>query len=233
MISLKEISESVLQLMLPHTCAGCGSDQLNTDSSLCLECLHHLPATHYANKWNNPVERKFVGRLPLFAASAHYYFSKQSIIQQLMHLLKYRGYTDLGNQLGQLMGKQLIESGRFDTVDMLVPLPLSAARYKQRGYNQAMVLCEGISAASGIPVRDDILQRDSFSSSQTKKGRVDRWLNIEGSFSLSKNADIRNKHILLVDDVVTTGATLESGGAVMLREAGVLLSIATLCYVGV
>ncbi|RZM06207.1 MAG: ComF family protein, partial [Pedobacter sp.] len=135
MISIRDIREGLLQLILPHTCAGCGSDTLQVDSSICLECLHRLPATHYAHFNDNPVERKFIGRLPLQAASAQYYFFKQSIIRQLMHLLKYRGYIDLGVQLGQLMGEQLQESGRFNKVDMLVPLPLSPARMRKRGYN--------------------------------------------------------------------------------------------------
>ena len=147
----------------------------------------------------------------MIGASAQYYFTKESLMQHLMHQFKYKNNKDLGLQLGRMMGESLKKSGRFD-VDALIPLPLFPAKEKRRGYNQATVLCDGMAEYMNIPVLNDVIVRPQFTETQTKKGRIERWLNMEGKFILKNSAAIRNKYILLVDDVVTTGATLEACG---------------------
>ena len=149
-------------------------------------------------------------------------------MQHLMHQFKYKGNKELGFQLGKMIGEQLKKSGRFE-VDALIPLPLFAVKQKRRGYNQATVLCEGMSEAMNIPVWDNIIQRPQHTDTQTKKGRIERWKNMEGKFILSNPGIIRNKHLLLVDDVVTTGATLEACGNELLKGENVRVSLATLC----
>jgi ComF family protein len=225
---LKEMKESLLHFFFPHTCCGCGNDILPEDSTLCLHCLHHLPETCFEWHPSNPVEKMFWGRLPLMAASAQFYFTKESLVQHLMHLLKYKGNKELGIQLGRIMGEQLKKSGRF-RADALIPLPLYPAKEKRRGYNQATVLCEGMSQVMQVPVLDQAVQRPEHTETQTKKGRVERWKNMEGKFILSDPGSLRNKQVILVDDVVTTGATLESCGLELLKVPGLQLSIATLC----
>lgn len=145
-----------------------------------------------------------------------------------MHQFKYKNNKDLGLQLGRMMGEQLHKSGRFE-VDGLIPLPLFPVKERRRGYNQATVLCEGMAKAMNIPVLDKVITRPQHTETQTKKGRIERWRNIEGKFILADADALRNKHLLLVDDVVTTGATLESCGNELLQGENVRLSVATLC----
>ncbi len=228
MIRLKEIKDSFLHLLFPHICTGCGSDILNEQTVLCMRCIDAMPETNFEIHPNNPVEKIFWGRLPLAGATAQFYFTKESLMQHLMHQFKYKGNKDLGLQLGRMMGEQIQESGRF-AADALIPLPLFPAKEKRRGYNQAMVLCEGMAEAMQIPVLDKVIIRPQHTETQTKKGRIERWKNMEGKFILAKPDAIRNKHLLLVDDVVTTGATFEACGNELIQADNVRLSVASLC----
>lgn len=146
-----------------------------------------------------------------------------------MHAFKYKNDRDLGFQLGCLMGHAILESERTDPA-ALVPLPLYPSKEKKRGYNQARVLCEGIAEVTGWPILDKAVTRNRHTDSQTHKGRIERWKNMEGNFSLQQEALLENRHLLLVDDVLTTGATLEACGEVLLTAYGTRLSLATLCY---
>lgn len=229
MVSYKELKSSILHILFPHVCDGCGSDIIDVESSLCIKCIAELPETNFHLHANNPVEKIFWGRLPLVSATAQYYFIKESMMQRLMHELKYKGNRELGKQLGRLMGYDLQKTNRFRKVDYLVPLPLFASKEKRRGYNQATVLCEGIAEVVNTEIAKDVIVRTQYTETQTKKGRIERWQNIEGKFELIKPEKIRNKNILLVDDVITTGATLEACGQEILL-ATPKLSIATLCY---
>jgi len=146
-----------------------------------------------------------------------------------MHQLKYKGNKDLGLQLGRLMANALKNATRFNEIDALVPLPLFPSKEKKRGYNQSTVLCEGMAEILSVPVLDKVITRPQHTETQTKKGRIERWRNIEGKFQLIDPKAIQNKHLLLVDDVVTTGATLEACGNELLAAENVKLSVATLC----
>lgn len=229
MIRFREIKESILHVVFPHVCDGCGSDLLNIESRLCIRCIASLPETNFEIHPNNPVEKDFWGRIPIVNASAHLYFTKESLVQHLMHQLKYKGNKELGLQLGRLMGNALKSADRFNKIDALIPLPLFPSKEKKRGYNQATVLCDGIAEILNIPVLNNVITRPQHTETQTKKGRIERWRNIEGKFQLVDPLKIQSKHILLVDDVVTTGATLEACGNELLKADNVKLSIATLC----
>lgn len=151
-------------------------------------------------------------------------------MQHLMHQLKYRGNKELGLYFGRLMGHALVKTNRFRFVDALVPLPLFPSKEKKRGYNQATVLCEGIAEVMEKPILKDVIIRTTHTDSQTKKNRVQRWQNMEGRFELARPEAIKGKHLLLIDDVITTGATLEACGAELLEAENTQLSIATLCF---
>jgi len=228
MISAKEIKDSFLHLLFPHTCAGCGTDLLDKESMLCIRCVAGLPETNFSVHAGNPIEKMLWGRIPFTGATATYYFSKESLIQHLVHQFKYKGNKDLGLQLGRLLGKYLVQSDRFNA-EALVPLPLFEVKEKRRGYNQATVLCDGIAEIMKIPVLKNAIIRPQHTDTQTKKGRLERWRNMEGKFVLQDEKAIANKHLLLVDDVITTGATLEACGTELLKGNNVKLSIATLC----
>jgi ComF family protein len=229
MVSYKEVKNSILHILFPHVCDGCGSDIIDEESSLCMKCIAEMPETNFHLHSGNPVEKIFWGRLPIVGATAQYYFIKESLMQHLLHQLKYKGNKELGKQLGRLMGYDLQKTDRFNKVDFLVPLPLFPSKEKRRGYNQATILCEGIAEVMNVEILRDVITRTQFTETQTRKGRIERWQNMEGKFELVKPEKIHGKNILLVDDVITTGATLEACGHELL-QASPKLSIAALCY---
>lgn len=151
-------------------------------------------------------------------------------MQRLMHAFKYDGNQELGAYLGQLMGQSLVLSNRFSYLDALVPLPLFKSKERTRGFNQAKILCDGIAGVLGVPILNHVVQRTVHTDSQTKKGRIERWQNMEGRFALCDGQQLEGKHILLVDDVITTGATLEACGKEIMKQNNVQVSIATLCF---
>ncbi|HJU45392.1 MAG TPA: ComF family protein [Chitinophagaceae bacterium] len=229
---LKTISHALLHLFFPHVCIGCGSDIVSRETLLCLRCLNDLPETNFHAHEDNPVEKIFWGRLSIHAATSQFYFTKGSLIQHLMHQLKYRGNKELGLQLGKLMGSYLKDTERFNDVQALVPLPLHPSRERHRGYNQSVVICNGLAEAMGIPILKNIVIRTHNTETQTKKNRIERWQNIEGKFELKRSDAIAGKHVLLVDDVITTGATLEACGSELMKAGCSSVSVATLCYAG-
>ena len=179
---------------------------------------------------NNIVEKIFWGRLALTAGMSEFYFTKGTLIQKLIHEFKYKSNIEVGLYLGGLIGHSFLNSNRFATIDALVPLPLFADKEFKRGYNQATILCNGMSIVMNVPVMKNNAVRKRFTETQTKKHRSERWQNVEGSFEINNPQELRNKHILLVDDVVTTGATLEACGTEILNIEETKLSIATLAY---
>jgi ComF family protein len=226
----RDTGDALFHLAFPHICEGCGCGIPDPSQLLCLSCLATLPQTSFHLHGNNPVEKLFWGRLAITHATSQYYFTKASLMQRLMHQLKYKGNKEAGLYMGRLMGQALSASNRFLYTDVLVPLPLHRSREKQRGYNQATLLCQGISEIMNKPVLINAVGRTIQTESQTKKGRISRWQNIEGRFELLRTGDIKDKHVLLVDDVVTTGATLEACGRVLIEGGINKLSIATLCF---
>ncbi|MFC4231177.1 ComF family protein [Parasediminibacterium paludis] len=231
MISLlKSYINSFSHLIYPHNCEGCGTDVLNDDSYLCAKCLHDLPITGFVATANNPVEQSFYGKLQVEAAASGFYFHKDGLVQHLVTQLKYKNHQEMGVFLGKLIGHQLSATDRFDSVDVLVPLPLNHRKEDKRGYNQATLICEGISQTWPKLICTDVVKRTIFTESQTSKTRIDRWQNMEGVFELSNANSIAGKHVLLVDDVTTTGATLEACGCEILKAPNTTLSIVTVAF---
>ncbi len=228
MQALISILNDALNLFYPHLCPGCGSDIIDHKQILCWHCSGQLPHTLYAQYANNPVEKIFRGRLPVCAAHSEFYFSKDSLVQNIVHQIKYKGNSKLGLFLGKLTGSSINNSSRFPDIDCIVPLPLFPEKEKKRGYNQSFIIAKGISEAINSPVITGNVVRKKYTETQTKKHRPDRWKNVEDSFYINAPKNFINKKILLVDDVITTGATLESCGTVILQIEGVSLYIATL-----
>ncbi len=227
MFTVKHIISDGFQLFFPHYCLGCGSDLLADTNLLCIRCISILPHTGYETKENNPVEHIFRGRVNLRAASSQFYFSKGQLVQALIHQLKYKGNTTVGEWMGTVMGRSLLQSGRFSNTDYLVPLPLYADKEFKRGFNQAEVICRGMAQVMQIPLLSKHVIRQRPTETQTKKHRAERWENVEGSFAVKNPALLHGKNILLVDDVITTGATLEACTQCLLHVPGVQVSLAT------
>jgi ComF family protein len=195
-----------------------------------MHCINRLPVTGFHMHANNPVEKIFWGRMPVTAAASFLYYSKDSLLQHIVHALKYKGNKELGLFIGRKMGELLFQTHRFSDIEALVPLPLFAARERKRGYNQATVLCEGMAEVLALPIFKQVIQRQTSSATQTNKNRIDRWLNMQGKFELKQPDTIAGKHILLIDDVITTGATLEACGQELLTAANTRISIMTMAY---
>lgn len=217
-----------LHFLFPHQCPGCGSDVVKKDKFLCWRCMQDLPYTRFASLANNPVEKIFWGRIRIHSAMSLLYFAKNSIVQNIIHQFKYQNQQGLGVFLGNLMGIGLLESDRFSQVDYLVPLPLFSQKEQMRGYNQSELLCKGIHEVIPIPILSGVVQRESPTESQTRKHRTERWQNVAAAFTVSNPSALENKHILLIDDVVTTGSTLEACGLEILQYKNIQLSVATL-----
>jgi ComF family protein len=195
-----------------------------------MHCINRLPVTGFHHHAGNSIEKIFWGRMPVTDAASYLYFSKDSLLQHIVHELKYKGNKELGLFMGRKMGEVLLQTHRFQNIDALVPLPLFAARERKRGYNQALILCMGIAEVLSLPVLDKAIRRHTLSETQTNKNRIDRWLNMQGKFELLHPDAIAGKHILLVDDVITTGATLEACGQELLTTPATRLSIMTMAY---
>jgi len=229
-IDVKEVGEAFSQLFFPHYCLGCGTDLLPSENPICLDCLQQLPLTEFEKFSGNPVEKIFWGRARISAASAHYYFIKNSRLQHIIHQFKYKGRREAGIYFGAKIGYALAQSGRFQNIRAIVPLPLFRRRERNRGYNQAEMLCRGISSILDAPVLKHIVQRQSSTQTQTTKGRVGRWQNMQGRFQITDRKALEGKHILLVDDIITTGATLDACANALLDVDEIAISIAALAY---
>ena len=228
MFSPGSLFNDAMHLFFPHNCMGCGSDLLNADNILCLRCISQLPHTNFEKLAGNPIEQIFRGRVAIIAASSQFYFSKGHLVRFLIHQLKYKGNKEAGEYLGAVMGRSLLQSGRFANLDYLVPLPLYPDKEFKRGYNQAAVICDGISTTMQVPVHSNNVVRKRYTDTQTKKHRTERWENVEDSFHTLHPDKLQGKNILLVDDVITTGATLEACAQSLLKIPMLGISLATL-----
>jgi ComF family protein len=226
---LQKYTEYLLQLFFPHCCIGCAAALADTDL-LCIQCMQQLPATGFFEHEHNPAEKMFYGRLPVQSAAAAYFFTKDSLIQKLIFELKYKNNKAAGIYLGKLTGHLLLSSPRFQPIDVLIPVPLHPSKKRKRGYNQAELICQGMAAIIQKPILTQTVIRSHSTGTQTRQDRIHRWQNMENVFRVMDETAIAGKHILLVDDVITTGATLEACGREILQVTNTQLSIAAVAY---
>ncbi len=220
--------DDLLSLFYPRLCAGCETPLVKGEEILCLGCMADLPKTGFEKTADNPVAQIFWGRADIRLATSFCTFDKGGIVQHLMHQLKYKGSKEVGEKLGRLFGSDLIRSAPYREVELLVPVPLHPKRERKRGYNQSAEIGRGMSAAMGIPLLNGTLVRNHYSATQTNKGRFERWENVRELFSVQHPELLEGKHLLLVDDVVTTGATLEACAQEVLKIPGTIVSVATI-----
>ncbi|MDX2002855.1 MAG: ComF family protein [Chitinophagales bacterium] len=224
----KEHWSAFVNLLFPNLCSACGNHLGRAENVICTICEYQLPKTNFHVQADNEMERRFWGRVPIVHATALYYFEKGASVQNLIHELKYNGKQEVGIRLGQILGQDIKNSPHFKQIDLIVPVPLHKKRLSKRGYNQCDLFAEGISMATNIPFAPDVLSRVMYNESQTGKNRIDRFGNVQNIFECRAPHNIANKHILLVDDVVTTGATLEACSMELLKASNVAVSIATI-----
>lgn len=218
---------AILQVLFPTTCACCGNVLVHGERQLCLQCLSNLESTLYSPVPGNPVERRLMELPSLGNATATYFFRHDNTVRDTVHAMKFHGNTELCLIMGRQMGLNLLASGRFDDVEVLVPVPLHWWRRLHRGYNQSELLCRGIAEVMHLPVCTDAVVRHRYTRQQSQQQGSKRAQNVAGAFRLRKASRIEGKHVLLVDDVLTTGATIKACATAMSSAEGVRISVAT------
>lgn len=224
---MKWISD-LIDLIFPRTCVVCGELLSPQENDICINCLSTLPKIEKIHL--DEIEKSFWGKVEIERATSFMYYHKNSPYNILIHRLKYKNRPDTGDRLAFLAAKEIAESGFFDDIDAIVPLPLSKRKMRQRGYNQCDYIAKGLSRATGIPVIKNAVKRLKSNETQTHKSRDERWQNVEGIFALSDATLIEGKHILLIDDILTTGATLASCAKSIQEGCQCKISIFTLAY---
>jgi ComF family protein len=220
--------KNLLNLLFPKVCYACQSFLNDNEQHICTQCRHELPLTNFNTLENNAVEKLLYGRVPIEHATALLWFKKKGIVQQLLHNLKYKGHEDVGLFLGEWLGEELSELKEFQDIDVVVPVPLHKSRQRKRGYNQVHKFAQAIADKLHIECNTSVLQKTKATQTQVFKDRLKRWNDDNTVFSVTNIQDFKGKHILLVDDVITTGATIEACSNALLKIEGIKISVATM-----
>ncbi|MDR3287252.1 MAG: ComF family protein [Prevotellaceae bacterium] len=231
MIRIVKFIKYFFDLIYPQLCDICNTSLVRGEKLICSGCRIDIPLTRNWNVRGNSVEKIFWGRVPIVAAASYFFFARGSKYRVLLHKLKYLGRDDIGVELGLWFGNELSKCTIFSDVDFIIPVPLHPKKQKSRGYNQSEKICEGLSKAMNKSIDTKTLIRAEFTNTQTKKNRMERWHNVSNVFTTNNAEKLKNKHILLVDDVLTTGATIEACCNAILSETDCRISIVTLAYV--
>lgn len=225
--------ESYLQgfagLIFPRYCAACGDALYTNEKILCMGCHAELPRTGFHHDAENEVAQIFWGRVPAEHVTSFMYFAKGSRFQQILHELKYNGQKEIGITMGRMFGGEL-KNTPFSTADMLIPVPLHPSKLKARGYNQSELIAAGISEILHLPLETNLISRAFDTRSQTHKSKYERWENVKDIFRCENPEALKNKHVILVDDVITTGATLEACSSCLLQVEGIKISLVSLAF---
>ena len=230
-MTMKPISfwHRLLDLISPRLCVVCGQRLTVCEEIICSKCNLHLPRTGFQkDPYENEMAKLFWHQIPIERATALFYYEAHSETANILYELKYKNHPEIGEVMGRLMARELQTSGFFDGIDGIVPIPLARKRQRQRGYNQSMEIALGIKEVTELPIYNNVLKRIHFKASQTTMNAQQRKFNVEGAFALTNPGLIAHKHILLVDDIVTTGSTLIACGRELSKAPGTRISILTL-----
>ena len=219
-----------LSLIYPNICQVCGKSLFRHEKIVCLKCMHHLPGARFANDRDNPAAQVFWGRVPVKMCITAFLYNKGNAVQKLIQGFKYRGEKQIGVFLGEVLGREFLSRQEVDEIDLIIPVPLHPRKQKKRGFNQSEVIAKGVSRIINAELHSTNLYRKTFSSTQTRKTKYQRWQNVENIFALKNPNSIKGKHILLIDDVITTGATIEACAQCLLLVEGVSLSVGAVAF---
>ncbi len=222
--------KDIFYLFFPRICVCCDEQLVKNEVEICLKCRFELPITNFTNETDNKVEQAFYGRVRIEFATSLLFYRTKGISQKLIYQLKYKGKQRIGNLLGQWLGAELKESERFPSIDYIVPVPLHPKKLKKRGYNQLSTFGKSISDILNVPFITNVLIKRSVTDTQTLKRRFERWKNVNEIFHLTDITIFEHKHILLIDDVITTGATLEACALELSKTKDIKISIATMTF---
>lgn len=222
--------DNLVRLLFPHLCVSCMEKSIDRDQLLCVQCLIDIPYTDHFTNQNNKVIEHFYGRIPIEYGAALLYFGKASKVQNMLHNFKYRGIKseqNIGILLGRAIGRKLVESEYFNGVELMIPVPIYYKKREKRGFNQTELIANGILKEMEIEYSANVLVKLFDTETQTYKNRIDRMINVENTLGIRNKPLIQSKHILLVDDVITTGATLEASGKTLLENGASKISVVT------
>jgi ComF family protein len=225
---MKKLFTSLLNLAYPNLCIICNESLIQGENKICLACLNNIPRTNFHLEPDNTVEKRFWGKVPVYRGTSYFYFYKGSPFQILLHELKYRGNKEVGEAAGKYAAADLLDSPDFCSVDVIVPVPLHPNKLAKRGYNQSEWIAKGLASVLKKPVDTTNLVRIRANTTQTKKSVFDRYKNTEGVFKLKDKKVFEGKHVLLVDDVLTTGSTLEACMVPLMDTDFIKISVFTL-----
>ncbi|QFZ54165.1 ComF family protein [Oceanihabitans sp. IOP_32] len=220
--------KAVVNLFFPKVCYACLNILDDYANTICIDCRHHLPVTNFHFEHNDTIKKVLYGRAKIENGTALFRFEKKGLVQQLIHGLKYKGYENIGFFLGNWLGGELKTITHYSSVDIVIPVPLHKNKLRKRGFNQVTKFGQQIAIALHTDYSEDVLVKITNTKSQVNKKRFARWSSHEELFALQNPSIIKNKHILLVDDIITTGATLEACIAVLNQAQNVKISIATM-----
>lgn len=229
---LQEWFRSLAHLFFPRRCVVCGTCLQAGEEILCMRCNLGMPRTNYHLSADNPVERLFWGKVSLQRATSYFFYHKGSQFRQILHLLKYAGRRDVGETMGRFLATELTECNFFEGIDLLLPVPLHPRKERQRGYNQSVCIARGVSDVTGIPLCTSAVVRKIWTESQTRKSAYERWENVKDIFELQHPEQLSGKHVLIIDDVLTTGATLTACADALSAVPGIRISLLTLAVAG-
>lgn len=222
------IFNSFINLLFPNLCVACNENLVKGEHFVCLKCLNEIPKTNFHLQKENSVEQRFWGKVPIEKATSYFFFQKGSKFQHLLHELKYKNNKEIGEFLGKYSASELINHSFLQNIDLIVPVPLHPKREAKRGYNQSEWICKGISELTQKPMSARNLIRNRENTTQTKKSVFERYENTQGIFEVKNPAEFAEKHILLVDDVLTTGSTIEACMQELQKVENVKISVFTL-----
>lgn len=220
--------EDFINLLYPRVCVVCNNNLFRHEELICTKCQYEIPKTNFHFISDNPISRIFWGRVNIKNATSYYFFDSGSRFHVLIHKMKYRGQKEIGYELGMIFGNELKHSELYNQIDLVIPVPLHPKKQRKRGYNQSEWIARGIAEVMEKPVDLKSVYRAVDTESQTKKTRYERWKNVEGIFRLGSEESLKKKHILLVDDVITTGSTLEACATTILKCEDTMVSVAVL-----
>tara|TARA_Y100001933_G_C18972679_1_gene553251 strand:- start:513 stop:1205 length:693 start_codon:yes stop_codon:yes gene_type:complete len=225
-----KIFNDLLSILYPDLCPACGNALFKFENCICTTCQYKIPRSNFHKDPYNPVAKVFWGRVPLVEASAYLLFNKEGRVQKLMHAFKYKGRKDIGFELGKMYGLELLKTDWIKDLDFIIAVPLHYSKLKKRGYNQSEEIAKGLSVGLDVPLNNTVLIRKFASETQTRKNRMQRWDNVKDIFEVTDPQTLKNKYVLLVDDVITTGATIEACAQKLLKVEGLKLSVIALAY---
>ena len=227
---MKKLFQSIIGLFFPRLCLACGKSLFDHEEFVCNACWLGMPKTNFHLDPENPVAQTFWGRVWLVDAAACFYYIRGNKVQRLIHHLKYKGEEELGVYLGEYYGNELLHHDFLTQAEIIVPVPLHPKKLKKRGYNQSESIARGISRSMGFTVMTDVLYRTKFTDTQTKKSRFNRWKNVENLFEVNQTDRLQGKHVVVVDDVITTGSTIEACVEALQKVPGIKVSVIALAF---